>query len=83
MSESTSKPSKKMISTEVHTLTASVTSPPGLFRPARKQTKSWRVLGTKDLLKSLLSIKETANEEHVRNNLDILIEQILDAKTDV
>lgn len=71
------------IKTETHTLTATFTDHGGIFRPPSKKSKEWRVIGTKDLLHSLHLIKDTSHEDHTKNNLQILIDQIENANTNV
>lgn len=55
--------------------------PPGLFHAGRE--KKWKVLDSRELLRSLHNIKDKAVEEHTRNNLQILIDQIYGMNFDV
>jgi len=71
------------IKTSVHTLTATMTIPAGVFRPGQKKSRSWKVLDTKDLLHSLHCIKDNSQEDHTKNNIKVLIDQIESAHTDV
>ena len=63
---------KKDISTVARTV--GVKTPGGLFTPGR--THSWTVLDSRELLWTLNNIKDKAVEEHTRNNLQALIDQI-------
>lgn len=57
------------------------TSPGGLF--SQPSTKSWRMLDSRELLRSLHNIKDKAVEEHTKNNIQILIDQIYEMELDV
>lgn len=53
----------------------------GLFSPPRRH--SWKVLDSRELLWTLRNIKDKAVEEHTRNNLQVLIDQIKQVDPDV
>lgn len=55
--------------------------PGTLFTAPR--THSWRVLDSRELLRSLHNIKDKAVEEHTRNNLQALIDQVYGMELDV
>lgn len=74
----TAKP-KQDISTVARTVGVKI--PGGLFTPGR--THSWTVLDSRELLWTLHNIKDKAVEEHTRNNLQSLIDQIHGMKLDV
>lgn len=72
MSESASKTAARTIGTK--SLDVGYADPGGLFRPQHRKT--WRVLDSRELLRSLHNIKDMAKEEHTKNNLQTLIDQI-------
>lgn len=64
---------------QVAVKTMSITQPGGMFTPARRYT----VLHAATIMNSLHAIKDLANEEHTRENLQKLIDMISDANTTV
>lgn len=68
---------------DIHTATrkVGVNIPGGLFTPPR--THSWKVLDSRALLQSLHNIRDKAVEEHTRNNLQTLIDQVYGMELDV
>lgn len=70
---------KRDIGTRTYTIGYNI--PPTLFRVGQK--KKWNVLDSRELLRSLHNIKDKAVEEHTRNNLQILIDQIYGMDLDV
>ncbi len=56
-------------------------TPAGLFTPARQ--KSWKVLDSRELLRSLHNIKDKTVEPHTKNNIQALIDQIYGMEFDV
>lgn len=55
--------------------------PATLFRAGKE--RKWTVLSSRELLRSLHNIKDKAVEEHTRNNLQTLIDQIYGMDLDV
>jgi hypothetical protein len=43
----------------------------------RDRVHSWNVLDSRVLVKTLTGIRETTTEEHTKNNIQILIDQIV------
>lgn len=74
MTDSTSKPKKNSIGTKSRRV--GYRDPGGLFRPP--YTSSWHVLDSRELIRSLHVIKDSAVEPHTKNNIQILIDQIYD-----
>jgi hypothetical protein len=72
----------RQIRTGTVELTATAHLPGGLFRPAQKQSKSWTVLDSRTLVKTLRVIQDGSSEEHVKNNIQTLIDQVYDARLD-
>lgn len=80
MSDSTNK--SWGIRTDALTLSCTATLPGGLFTAPTKQTKEWKVLDTRTLVKTLRVIQDGSTEQHVKNNLQTLIDQIYDGRFD-
>lgn len=74
---STKKPND--ISTVARTVGVKVRG--GFFTQPSKH--SWRVLDSRELLRSLHNIKDKVVEEHTQNNLQVLIDQIYGLEFDV
>ena len=70
------------IRTNAVELSCTATVPGGLFTAPQKQTKTWRVLNTRTLVKTLRVIQDGATEVHVKNNLQKLIDQVYDGRFD-
>lgn len=70
---------KKDIGTVARTVGVRVSG--GLFTPPRRH--AWKVLDSRELLWTLHNIKDKAVEEHTKNNLQILIDQIHGMELDV
>lgn len=70
------------IRTNAIELSCTATFPGGLFTAPQKQTKKWKVLDTRTLVKTLRVIQEGATEVHVKNNLQALIDQVYDGRFD-
>lgn len=70
---------KKDIGTVARTV--GVRLPGGLFTPPSKH--AWKVLDSRELLRSLHNIKDKTVEEHTKTNLQILIDQIYGMELDV
>lgn len=73
---------KRFITTRSIDLTASFTSFGGLFSTPQKWTRTRRVLDSTELIHSLYVIKEDSSQEHVKSNIQILIDQIRDQDLD-
>ncbi len=79
----TNSPSPKKKKGDIGTATYDIgyRIPATLFRAGQK--KKWTVLDSRELLRSLHNIKDKAVEEHTRNNLQTLIDQIYGMSLDV
>lgn len=76
MTDSTSKPKKNET---VGTRVAFLDVPQGLFVPRKR----FKMLDSKELLRSLYVIRDSAVEQHTKDNLDVLINQIYKANLNV
>jgi hypothetical protein len=70
------------IRTDAVELSCTATFPGGLFSAPQKQTKTWKVLDTRTLVKTLRVIQDGATEAHVKSNLQKLIDQVYDGRFD-
>lgn len=61
--------------------TVGVNVPGTLLRAPSRH--AWKVLDSRELLRSLHNIKDKAVEEHTRNNLQALIDQVYGMELDV
>lgn len=80
MTDSTKKP--RMIATNAVDLTATARDAGGLFRPPSQKSKTWKVLDTRTLVTTLRIIQDGSNEEHVKNNIQTLIDQVYNGRFD-
>lgn len=71
------------IKTDVITLTATMTTPGGLFREPQVKKMERRVLDSHTLVETLRVIQNSSHEPHVKNNIQILLDQINSARVDV
>jgi hypothetical protein len=72
----------KFISTRTIALTTSFTTSGGLFSAPRRVSRTRKVLDSTELVHSLYVIKEESSQQHVKNNIQTLIDQIRDQDLD-